>query len=140
MTDAKDKATVIDNKKVAIDGQGEDAVNSVEMALNNQEEAMYALEEAVDADLDGLYQVKEDVNDLEEQAANHLNTAQGAYSQAMNLKGEMNESMVNLPMYAQLAEAAKLKAEAAYNIAKEHMDTPAQKEAEEKARIAYQAA
>jgi hypothetical protein len=58
----------------------------------------------------------------------------------MNLKGEMNESMVNLPMYAQLAEAAKLKAEAAYNIAKEHMDTPAQKEAEEKARIAYQAA
>lgn len=50
------------------------------------------------------------------------------------------DKLVTLPMYVQVAEAAKLKAEAAYNIAKQYMDTPAQKAAEEKARIAYLAA
>jgi hypothetical protein len=54
MTDAKDIWTVIDTKKVAVDVEGENAIGSVEMALKNQESAMYALEAAVDEDLEGL--------------------------------------------------------------------------------------
>lgn len=118
MTDAKDLWTGIDEMKVVVDEKGGKTTDGVDMALKNQESAMYALEEAVDEPLEVLKEIKDAINTLEEQANSNLATARDAYGIANDLGSQITEQLVKIPMYVQVAEAAKLKAEAAYNIAK----------------------
>lgn len=80
------------------------------------------------------------IENLGEGHANAVKAAEEKYGEAKAHKEELMQSLESLPMYVQAAEEAKYKAEAAYNIAAQHDDTPEQIAAEVRARDAYIAA
>lgn len=74
------------------------------------------------------------------EADDAIANAESAYTKATELKTALMAEKESMKMYVADAEAAKKKAEDAYNIAKQHMETPTQEAAEEKARNALTAA
>lgn len=66
--------------------------------------------------------------------------AESAYTKATELKTALMAEKESMKMYVADAEAAKKKAADAYSISNQHLETPTQLAAEEKARNALTAA